>query len=164
MKYSLAAFPIVALALACACFSQDKMNPAPGGRDSMQQMMPGGDARGMGMHGHEGMGFMKENMMRGGQECGANFAPVGCCMQDHRYMMRGPFMMRHPRAFRFCIAILLLVIALMNILLTIMVCMDMAKMAAFNAIWIPIVLILGIPGTGLYALFRIGDMIKAASK
>ncbi len=116
------------------------------------------------MFGHEGMGGMKEGMMRGPQVCGGDFMPGACCcMQGQRFMQQGHFMARHPLRVRLCLAALFLIIALVNILLTILACMDMAKLGAFNAIWIPILLICGIPGTGLYALFRIGDMVKGAA-
>ncbi|MGA3052361.1 MAG: hypothetical protein ABSE00_10655 [Chitinispirillaceae bacterium] len=158
MKHSLTAFSILALAFACVAFSQDKPNAAPVGRDSVQQMMPGpgGAAKGC---------CMKEKMMSGSQCCPGGFMPGGgFCMQDHRFMQPGCFMSRHPKLFPVCIAFFLMIIALLNILLTILVCADMAKLGAFKAIWIPIILLFGIPGTGLYALFRIGDMIKAATK
>jgi len=166
MKHSLTAFSILALAFACVAFSQDKPNAAPVGRDSVQQMMPGpgGAAKGCSMAGHEGMSCMKEKMMPGPQCCPGGFMPGGFCMQDHRFMQPGCFMSRHPKLFPVCIALFVIIMALLNILLTILVCADMAKLGAFKAIWIPIILLFGIPGTGLYALFRIGDMIKAATK
>jgi hypothetical protein len=70
--------------------------------------------------------------------------------------------MRHPMmlpAFicMFCFFAWLLI----NILLTILVSLDMARRRQFNGLWIPVLLLMGIPGTGLYALFRIGDNIFA---
>ena len=168
MKHSITAFPILALAFACVAFSQDKPNSAPvASRDSMQQMMPapgGGAAKGCCLSSHEGMSGMKERMMPGPQCCSGNFMPGCCCMQGHRFMEQCCFMSRHPRIFPACIMLIILIMALVNILLTILVCVDMSKLGAFNAIWIPIILLFGIPGTGLYAIFRIGDMIKAATK
>ena len=55
-------------------------------------------------------------------------------------------------------------ILVVNILLTILVSLDMAKRAKFNGLWIPILLIVGIPGTAIYALFRIGDSIAEAKR
>jgi|WetSurMetagenome_2_1015567.scaffolds.fasta_scaffold169278_2 hypothetical protein len=48
---------------------------------------------------------------------------------------------------------------IINILLTIIVSLDMTKNGRFNGLWIPVLLIAGIPGSIIYALFRIGDKI-----
>jgi hypothetical protein len=82
---------------------------------------------------------------------------------------RGPssqYWMFHPfRRFFLIPAIFgltcLLVVFVVNILLTILVSFDMARKQQFNGLWIPVLLLAGIPGTCLYALFRIGDNIKA---
>jgi hypothetical protein len=82
----------------------------------------------------------------------------------HRPMTMGMMFhpIRHPFMFpALCILIVLTVMLLMNILLTILVSLDMAGRKQFNGLWIPILLIVGIPGTALYALFRIGDNIMA---
>ena len=50
-----------------------------------------------------------------------------------------------------------------NILLTILVCLDMKKRGTFNGLWVPLLLIAAIPVTALYALFRIGDNVKEKS-
>ena len=47
-----------------------------------------------------------------------------------------------------------------NILLTIIVSLDMARNGRFNGLWIPLLLIAGIPGSIIYALFRIGDKMQ----
>jgi hypothetical protein len=49
---------------------------------------------------------------------------------------------------------------IINVLLTIMVSVDMARIGKFNGLWVAITLLAGIPGTGIYALFRIGDAIE----
>jgi hypothetical protein len=36
----------------------------------------------------------------------------------------------------------------------------MARNGRFNGLWIPVLLIAGIPGAVIYALFRIGDKIQ----
>lgn len=167
MKRSLVAFPVLALALACAVFSQDKPNSALNGRDSMLQMMPapGQGVKGACMVGKDEMCAMKRGMMPSPRECSGNFASGGCCcMQGQHQMLPSGFMFRHPVRFHLCILALLMTMALVNILLTILVCMDMAQLGRFNALWIPILLVFGIPGTALYALFRIGDSIRAAGK
>ena len=51
-----------------------------------------------------------------------------------------------------------------NILLTVLVWLDMMRRNQFNGLWIPVLLLMGIPGTGLYALFRIGDAIMAKER
>lgn len=61
-----------------------------------------------------------------------------------------------------CFVGLLLLCAIINILLTILVVLDMIKFGRFNGLWVPLTLIIGVPATALYALFRIGDRFKAA--
>jgi hypothetical protein len=56
--------------------------------------------------------------------------------------------------------ILLSVIFIVNILLTVIITLDMAKKELFNGIWIPLVLLAGLPGAVVYALFRLGDRIS----
>jgi hypothetical protein len=53
---------------------------------------------------------------------------------------------------------------LVNIVLTILVSLDMAQRHAFVGLWVPVLLLVGVPGTALYALFRIGDLIRSASE
>jgi hypothetical protein len=62
-----------------------------------------------------------------------------------------------------CLCMLLLCGAV-NILLTILVILDMTKTGRFNGLWIPLLLLIGVPATGLYALFRIGDKLKPAEE
>jgi p-aminobenzoyl-glutamate transporter AbgT len=59
--------------------------------------------------------------------------------------------------------LLLLGFILINILLTIIVSLDMARIGRFNGLWIPVVLLAGIPASMIYALFRIGDRIPCKS-
>ncbi len=158
MKLSFMVLPILALAFACVTFSQENPNMMPVGKDSMQMVQGASQiAKGMCMPGRQGV------MMRGGLQCPPMCMPAGYCMQNRGPMM-GEYMARHPMRCRICFAAILLLIAGVNILLTIIVCLDMVKMSAFNAIWIPITLIVGIPGTMLYALFRIGDMANAGER
>ncbi len=58
----------------------------------------------------------------------------------------------------------LLCILLVNILLTILVGLDMAKRGKFNGLWIPILLVAGIPGSMIYGIFRIGDVLAEPKK
>jgi ABC-type multidrug transport system permease subunit len=53
--------------------------------------------------------------------------------------------------------------AVLNILLTIIVSLDMARNGRFNGLWIPVLLIAGIPGSIIYALFRIGEKMPCKS-
>jgi hypothetical protein len=48
----------------------------------------------------------------------------------------------------------------LNILLTVLVVLDMKQRACFNGLWIPLLLIAGIPVSIIYALFRLGDCVK----
>jgi hypothetical protein len=88
---------------------------------------------------------------------------------EWNYGRHGPMTMgmmfhpvRHPMLFpSLCAIVCLLAFLFVNIILTILVSLDMAKRRQFHGLWIPVLLLMGIPGTGLYALFRIGDNIMA---
>jgi hypothetical protein len=67
----------------------------------------------------------------------------------------------HRHGIRACAAIALLLLAVLNILLTILVILDMTKLGRFKGLWVPLVLIAGLPATGVYALFRIGDELRS---
>ena len=82
------------------------------------------------------------------------------------YGMPGSGMMFHPlRNHPFlpwlCFLSFIAVFFVINVLLTIIVWIDMARRHLFIGLWIPVLLIAGIPGTALYALFRIGDLVAA---
>jgi hypothetical protein len=150
MNRFLKVFPLLALAFACAAFSQDNPPQAQcAGGDSMHQMMPGHEGRAMGewhgeRHGMMGAWQGMQGMREGRMAFQQNF-------RQHRMFHRGLFL------------VFFLVFVLVNILLTILVCMDMAALGRFNALWVPVLLLCGIAGTALYALFRIGDQIRAAA-
>ena len=79
----------------------------------------------------------------------------------HRPMFHPSFCHCRPfYLFRFFF-MLWLFIGIVNILLTIIVSLDMARNKRFNGLWIPVLLIAGIPGSAIYALFRIGDKIQS---
>jgi hypothetical protein len=77
-------------------------------------------------------------------------------MSSHGRMMELPVWAKTFFGMLFCVIFLLV-----NILLTVLVSMDMARNKRFNGLWIPVLLIAGIPGTAIYALFRIGDIVAA---
>ena len=62
------------------------------------------------------------------------------------------------------VCMVMLLCAIINILLTILVILDMTKTGRFNGLWVPLLLIIGVPATALYAMFRIGDNIKLAAE
>jgi hypothetical protein len=66
---------------------------------------------------------------------------------------------QHHRMHGF-LKLLFLGVFILNILLTVIVSRDMARGGRFNGLWIPAVLIAGIPVSAIYALFRIGDKIQ----
>ena len=76
-------------------------------------------------------------------------------MYSHGRMMRHPMWAKAFFGMMFCIMLII------NILLTSLVTMDMARNKRFNGLWIPILLVAGIPGTAIYALFRLGDIVAA---
>lgn len=53
----------------------------------------------------------------------------------------------------------MMLILTVNILLTILVGRDMKKRGTFNGLWIPLLLIAGIPVSIVYAVFRLGDVM-----
>ncbi len=61
--------------------------------------------------------------------------------------------------FRRCWLPLLLLLAVVHLLLTIVVAQDVQQTRA-SAIWICIALFAGLPGTAVYALFRIGNILS----
>jgi hypothetical protein len=63
-----------------------------------------------------------------------------------------------PFLFHYSFIVLGLVLLTINVLLTIIATLDMIKSKRFNGVWIPVVLIAGLPGAAIYALFRIGDI------
>ncbi|HUI93541.1 MAG TPA: hypothetical protein VLX68_14945 [Chitinivibrionales bacterium] len=80
--------------------------------------------------------------------------PWGMGMYHARFPMHGMYLRHVVMGLIFCAVVLII-----NILLTILVSLDMAKLNRFNGLWIPILLVAGIPATALYALFRIGDIV-----
>jgi hypothetical protein len=172
MKYVVT---VLSVLLFLSVVSAQNPPPAPTGiphHDTMQMgiNVPDGEAGPMAMcqrgemrlfPGH-GMNFKQEKMEPG---CGGAQCPG--FLNAHQRMsglrgMRGcprlPFFFTPP----ICCVILLLGILLwgiINILLTIIVSLDMTKNSRFNGLWIPVLLIAGIPGSIIYALFRIGDKI-----
>ncbi len=146
--------------------AQDKP-PAPAGspQDTILQgrNAPDREAGPMSMCPHgkrlfgHGMNF-KPDMM--GPGCGAaQFADMG---KGNRHMGRPCFMHYPPPPFFFVhlFLLLLLIGGIVNIFLTIIVSLDMARNGRFNGLWIPVLLLIGIPGSAIYALFRIGDKIQ----
>ena len=118
-----------------------------------------------------------------GPECGAAFhrgtMPSPCCRPEMRMgphcwapmpgqqcgQWCGPqFPRRHHfpagRVFAGFFVLGLLLYSAMNILLTIIVTRDMLRNKCFAGLWIPVILIAGIPGTALYALLRIADGVR----
>jgi hypothetical protein len=53
----------------------------------------------------------------------------------------------------------MMLILTVNILLTILLGRDMKKRGTFHGLWIPLLLIAGIPVSIVYALFRLGDVM-----
>jgi hypothetical protein len=160
MKY---ASMVVVLFFAGLAFAEMKPAVPASAEDSITQAQ--------GCVGHEnaqmgkdwGPGFRHHPM---GERCPGQmgaFGNPGCCP--------APFMMQHRPFHRMmhlkivaCILFLgVLFLATVNILLTVLVTLDMKKRAAFNGLWIPLLLIAGIPASVIYALFRIGDTIQKKS-
>jgi len=130
-------------------------------QDTVQQMQ---ERNALSMSSHEkrffnGPGFHFGQRMMSPGSCGP-----GCAeMRGENRFQNGPHFMNQHRHFRMLrlFKLLFLGMAVLNILLAIIVSLDMARAGRFNGLWIPVVLIAGIPGSIIYALFRIGDRIQA---
>jgi hypothetical protein len=129
-----------------AQFAGGKMCPQMAAQGCCAQQGPWAGRGWNGMMARQGFGPMFQN----GQGCRANGA---CGMRPH-FMVMG-----HRLIHAAILAFLLL-----NILLTVLVSLDMAKRAKFNGLWIPILLVAGMPGSAVYALFRLGDIVAEAKK
>ena len=159
MRYALMAVMVLATALVTLSFSQAGqagMMRSPAGDSSKPMMNAPAQAAPCCMNGQmagmPGPQCAPGYCMPGGRGMPGMFAPM---CRPYRRLMLLPF---------FFLGIMFLAMAVVNILLTVLVCMDMSQLGRFNGLWIPILLLFGIPGTALYALFRIGDTIKAAAK
>jgi hypothetical protein len=103
---------------------------------------------------------MHEKFRDQGPEC--NMGPAGKTGPECR-MCAMPGMRMHGFAGRHIHRLMflgLMIMGILNILLTIIVAMDMSRIGKFNGIWIAVTLLCGVPGTAIYALFRIGDAIE----
>jgi hypothetical protein len=157
-------------------FTLAQARPAPEAavkeKDTAQHCMAAPDKCCMPMCPHEGPGFQGERgggfrpgpdraMRHPGMGPGCGNGPGGELGMDQRPPAR-PFFFHCPPpprgAFPFGL-ILLLLLGTMNILLTVIVSADMTRGRRFNGLWIPVLLIAGIPGAAIYALFRIGDRL-----
>jgi hypothetical protein len=79
-----------------------------------------------------------------------------------RMMRPGPWLFKFF-LFKMCFGMMfigMMGFVTVNILLTILVSMDMKQRGFFNGLWVPLLLIAGIPVSIIYGLFRIGDMVK----
>jgi hypothetical protein len=140
-----------------AAMPQNAPMPAP---DSMQ--------RSPCMMMKEGKGQMMA-WPRPGQ-CSGEMANAKCCQQMQAgacpNACRGPMCPGHRFAMflvaKMVFGMLFLGMMLMlavNILLTILIGLDMKKRGTFNGLWIPLLLIAGIPVSIVYAIFRLGDVV-----
>jgi hypothetical protein len=115
----------------------------------------------------DGKDQMMSSAMLG--QCTGEMANAKCChhMQAGACpnVCRGPMFPEHRFAMflvaKMVFSVLFLGMMLMltaNILLTILVGLDMKKRRTFNGLWIPLLLIAGIPVSIIYAIFRLGDV------
>ena len=102
----------------------------------------------------------KESCMSGQNENGSRFYMMNNEKWQHGRFMNFMARPHHHNCLFHCI--LLLFVGIINILLTIIVALDMARNKCFNGVWIPLMLLAGIPCSLIYALFRIGDRIQLA--
>jgi hypothetical protein len=101
------------------------------------------------------------------REPGRGEIPCPGFRESHRYNHTAremrccpPFPLIHTLPFLKILFLGLLLWGILNVLLTIIVSLDMTKNGGLNGLWIPVLLIAGIPGSIIYALFRIGDKLS----
>ena len=161
-------FSIVALAfMVTVASAQTKpVAVAPAGhQDTMQQTPCMQDQQsqrfGWHEHGFPGFGGNRAHMFGnpGMNEKFGDRMGQGCQMCQMPGMRMHGFAGHHLLRLLFLGALLMVVI---NILLTIIVAVDMSRIGKFNGLWIALALLAGIPGTAVYALFRVGDAIERA--
>jgi len=111
------------------------------------------------MYGSQGM-ENKEPCMMGQRENEPRFGMMNNEKWQHGRFMNFMARPHHHNCLFHCA--LLLFLGIINILLTIIVALDMARNKCFNGVWIPLMLLAGIPCSLIYALFRIGDRIQLA--
>jgi hypothetical protein len=158
MRYSFLGIVLLLTGLAMA---EMKSTPVPApANDSISQPMGcfgHGNAK---MGENWGPGFRQHPMGERRCERMGAFGNSGCCpapfMMQHRPFHR----MMHLKVVAGVMFLFALFLAAVNILLTVIVTLDMKKRAAFNGLWIPLLLIAGIPASIIYALFRMGDTIQ----
>jgi len=163
---SMATILSVLLFISLALAQNRPSAPTGGPRDTILQEKNAPDREAGPMCPHE-KGF---NPQEQGHKFGSNaiepdmWGPV-CHSARFGDMEKGNRRMgRHfpPPPFFFASALLLLLLVggIVNILLTVIVSLDMARNRCFKGLWIPVLLLVGIPGAAIYALFRIGDKIQ----
>jgi hypothetical protein len=116
--------------------------------------------------GHPGCPMMKQAQDQPGPGMGMRMegkgmCPMGMDRMPCRRAFCGPLGGFLPRCCACCVLAILAVVLFINVLLTVLVVRDMAVRNAMNGLWVPLLLVAGIPVTALYALFRIGDNLKA---
>jgi hypothetical protein len=116
----------------------------------------------------DGKGQTKAWPMLG--QCSGEMENAKCCQQMQAgacsNACRGPMFPGHRFAM-FLVAKMvfgmlflgMMLILTVNILLTILIGLDMKKRGIFNGLWIPLLLIAGIPVSIVYAIFRLGDVV-----
>ena len=102
---------------------------------------------------------MKKNMSENACCQASPIAAADCNTPAYYQQMPGHKILDRRHAKKMMCAMLMFM-AIINILLTILVTQDMMKTKRFNGLWLPLLLMAGIPVTALYALFRIGDNVK----
>lgn len=110
-----------------------------------------------------GQGFhSRPDMMQPGCGPGPGSAEMRGCnrFQGGPQFMNQCQQCQHHRMHGF-LKLLFLGMFILNILLTVIVSLDMTRGGRFNGLWIPALLIAGIPVSAIYALFRIGDKIQS---
>lgn len=161
MKFALTV--LSAMLFAGIVYAQDPPQaPAGNPRDSMQMGKNCPDRAAMYPHEKRMFQGREFNFRPGMMQPGCGGCPFAM-ERGNRHMWGHQFMHHHAFFMHACFRLLFLGFILINILLTIIVSLDMARGGRFNGLWIPVVLLAGIPASIIYALFRIGDRIPCKS-
>jgi hypothetical protein len=172
-------FALLLLMLCAFAFTAENKPGMAGKNDSLmhkhmkiekQEMQPGMMGRMMEHQEMERQEMGSSNENRPGQEpCEEHGMGMGMPMHrmgqwDSHWENYSHHLHMAKRALMMLCLCMMLMAAVINVLLTILVTLDMSKGRHFNGLWIPLVLIAGVPATGLYALFRIGDHLSEEKK
>lgn len=139
--------------------AQEKSPVTPAGGQETVQQVQGKETPMVNPHEKRMFQGHEFNMRCGMTQPGCCGTGAACMVKGNQRMWSSPFIHQHRYLMHGFIKMLFLGFIIINVLLTVIVSLDMARIGQFNGLWVPVILITGIPGAAIYALFRIGNKI-----